>query len=138
MRIVVRTGVDLLHLGRFATVVDRHGARFTTRYFSPREIAEAGNRVRSYATRWAAKEATAKMLGVGLRGLGSGAAAVSWLSIEVVHDELRKPLVVLHNDARSRAAALGLQSLDVSVSHDGNYVVVSVVGAGLVNESLEG
>lgn len=137
MRLVVRTGIDLLHVGRFTRVAERHGERFYARFFTSQERAEAETRIRSYATRWAAKEATAKMLGVGLRGLGGGAPAVPWQSIELVHDELRKPLLVLHDDARTRAQALGLSSFDLSVSHDGEYVVVSVVGAGVISGASE-
>jgi holo-[acyl-carrier protein] synthase len=75
------------------------------------------------------------MLGVGLRGLGSGVHAVGWTTIEVAHDELRKPLIVLHGEARDRARLLGIDSIDVSVSHDAGFVVVSVVGAGLVSDT---
>ena len=137
MRLVVRTGVDLLHTPRFVRVAERHGNRLFDRLFTARGRAEAPDQIRACAARWAAKEAAAKMLGVGLRGLGSGSSAVSWLAIEVVHDELRKPVLVLHDDARLRAAALGIETIDMSVSHDGEYVVVSVVGAGVITATTE-
>ena len=78
MRLVLRTGIDLLRVDRFADVMQRYGTRFVRRIFTEQEQRACADRVSAYATRWAAKEATAKMLGVGLRGLGSGALAVSW------------------------------------------------------------
>ncbi|MFM2309872.1 MAG: hypothetical protein RLY87_1994 [Chloroflexota bacterium] len=137
MRLVLRTGIDLLRVDRFAGVMQRYGGRFVRRIFTEHEQLACADRLSAYATRWAAKEATAKMLGVGLRGLGSGDAAVPWTSIEVVHDALRKPMVVLHGEARLRACALGIDTIDMSVSHDGGYVVVSVVGAGILSGTSE-
>ena len=137
MRLVLRTGIDLLHIERFAAVYERHGMRFVRRIFTQQEQDVCADRMAAYATRWAAKEATAKMLGVGLRGLGSCAGAVGWTSIEVSHDELRKPLIILHHEAYLRARTLGIDTIDVSVSHDAGFVVVSVVGAGLVSDMSE-
>ena len=137
MRLVLRTGIDLLHLERFEAVYRRYGMRFVQRIFTLQEQHYCDTRVTAYAARWAAKEATAKMLGVGLSGLGSGTAAVQWTAIEVVPDELRKPVLVLHGAARERAEALGIHTVDMSISHDAGYVVVSVVGAGLVNDTFE-
>ena len=135
MRLVLRTGIDLLHIDRFTAVYTRHGLRFVRRIFTQREQEESADRISAYASRWAAKEATAKMLGVGLRGLGSGMHAVGWTTIEVTHDELRKPLIVLHGEAFERARMLGIDTIDVSVSHDAGIVVVCVVGAGLVSDT---
>jgi holo-[acyl-carrier protein] synthase len=137
MRLVLRTGIDLLQIDRFAAVYARHGMRFIRRIFTPGEQEASAHRVTAYATRWAAKEATAKMLGVGLRGLGSGVQAVGWTTIEVTHDELRKPLIRLHGESSARAHVLGIDTIDVSVSHDAGFVVVSVVGAGLVSDMSE-
>ena len=46
-------------------------------------------------------------------------------------------MMLLHGDAHHRAVALGIDTVDVSVSHDGGYVVVSVVGAGILSEMSE-
>ncbi len=137
MRIVVRTGIDLLQISRFEAVYLRYGARLLKRIYTLREQGYCEMRMNAYATRWAAKEATAKMLGVGLRGLGSGAHAVAWTAIELVHDDLHKPCLVLHDAARERACRLGIDTFDVSVSHDAGLVVVSVVGVGLVSDTSE-
>ena len=137
MRLVLRTGIDLLHIERFAAVYARHGMRFVRRICTQREQDLSAYRMTAYATRWAAKEATAKMLGVGLRGLGSCEGAVGWTSIEVSHDDVRKPFIILHNEAQQRARRLGIDTIDVSVSHDAGFVVVSVVGAGLVSDMSE-
>ncbi len=137
MRLILRTGIDLLHIPRFESVYRRYGMRFVQRIYTLREQQHCDARMDSYASRWAAKEAAAKMLGVGLRGLGSGAPALPWTTIEVLHDESRKPVLFLHGAARDRANALGIDTVDMSVSHDAGYVIVSVVGAGFVNDRSE-
>ena len=58
------TGVDLIEIARVREAIDRHGARFISRIFTEVEQQECGGRVESLAARFAAKEATAKALGL--------------------------------------------------------------------------
>src|SRR6185503_11153936 len=64
------TGIDLIEIERIERAIARWGERFLQRVFTPAELAAYRTRVPSLAARWAAKEAVAKLLGVGLRGLG--------------------------------------------------------------------
>ncbi len=67
-------------------------------------------RVNRLATRFAAKEAVAKVLGTGFRGLG-------WQEVEVLTSPHGEPHVVLHDRARKRADHLGMRSIGVSLTH---------------------
>lgn len=127
MNVRIRTGVDLMRVARIERVIRQYGDRFVMRIFTPNEQAICGDRVHAYAARWAAKEAVAKLLGTGLQGLGSGATAVSWLSIEIRRNNQQKPIVYLHGRAAEVARQNQLQHIDISLSHDGDYVIASAV-----------
>src|SRR5712691_11795787 len=114
-------GVDIIEIDRVADVIARHGDRFLQRIYTPDEIAHCRGRVSELAARFAAKEAVMKALGTGVRGIG-------WREIEVLPNRRGNPLVLLHGNARRRADALGLSTIDISLSHSRDYAVASVVG----------
>ncbi len=126
-------GVDLIELLRMEQAIARWGDRFVARVFTSGEQADCRGRVPSLAARWAAKEAVAKLLGVGIRGLGAGqrhAAPVGWHDIEVARDPNGRPLVILHRAASERAAALGIGAIALSLSHSASYALASAVASG--------
>jgi holo-[acyl-carrier protein] synthase len=131
MSLVVRTGVDMVKITRIADVVARHGERFLVRVLTREEIIICAGRIPTIAARWAAKEAVAKLLGVGIRGLASGADAIPWHDIQIQRNAVGKPQIVLHGYAATIAAAQGLFSFDISISHDGEYAIASAVAIGL-------
>jgi holo-[acyl-carrier protein] synthase len=115
-------GVDIIELERVAAAVERHGQRFIDRVFTPVEAAICRGRPAELAGRFAAKEAVMKALGTGARG-------VAWREIEVLLNRRGKPLVYLHGRARQRAEKIGLNGLDVSMSHSREYAVAFVVAS---------
>ena len=99
---ILYTGIDLIENTRIERAIDRWGERFLRRVFTPAELETYRGRTRSLAARWAAKEAAAKMLGVGLRGLGAAtrpAGVVAWTDVEILSD----------GQGRLRASGFGLQ-----------------------------
>lgn len=114
-------GVDLVEIDRIRSVLERHRERFRTRVFTPAELAISRDRPHQLAARFAAKEATMKALGTGIRGVG-------WRDIEVLPNYRGKPLLFLSGGARKRARHLGLTSLEVSLTHSREYAVATVVG----------
>ena len=115
------TGVDIIEIERVAAVIARHGERFLRRIYTDAELALYRDRTSELAVRFAAKEATMKALGTGIRGVG-------WRDIEVLPNKRGKPLVFLHGRARERAAALGITDLAISLSHSRDLAIASVVG----------
>lgn len=107
---IVRAGVDRVELAEFQHSIDVAGDRFLARTFTPAEIAFCGGRVPRLATRFAAKEAVAKVLGTGIRALG-------WREVEVLTSPHGEPHVMLHDRARDRADRLGLTSIGLSLTH---------------------
>lgn len=106
---IVGTGTDIVEIERVRAILAKQGARFKQRIFTPAEqlyAEKSPHTANAYAKRFAAKEAMAKALGTGLRGLGAGDAdskGVSWTEIEVVNNQAGRPAIILHGGALAAA-----------------------------------
>jgi holo-[acyl-carrier protein] synthase len=114
-------GVDIIEIPRIRRVFEHYGDRFLRRIYTDREIAYCRGRAPQLASRFAAKEATMKALGTGVRG-------IRWRDIEVVRGRGQAPRIELHGTARARADRLGLTDIALSLSHSREFAVASVVG----------
>jgi holo-[acyl-carrier protein] synthase len=106
---------------RFARVIARTPL-LVPRVFTEREIELSGGaalRATSLAARWAAKEAVAKVL-VDNRGL-------EWHDCELVAGALGEPIIEVSGTIAAAAAARGIESWLVSLSHDGHMAIAFVV-----------
>jgi len=117
---MLSTGVDIIEIPRIKKTLDRYGERFLKRIFTPDEIAYCRGRSPNLAGRFAAKEATMKALGTGVRGVG-------WKDIEVIRAESGAPSVKLHGRAKARAEMLKVSELSLSISHSREFAVAFVV-----------
>lgn len=113
-------GIDMIETDRVARVLEKHPERFLRRVFTPAEVAFCRGRVPELAARFAAKEAT-------MKALGTGARSVAWRDIEVLPDRRGKPLVYLYGGARRRAETIGLEAIDVSLTHLESFAMATVV-----------
>ncbi len=120
---ILRTGVDLIEIGRIEEVIARHGKRYLERIYTSAELEQLGNEPQSLAGRFAAKEAVAKALGCGI-------GTVTWKEIEVLGDEQNAPGLKLSGAAAQKAKELGLENWSVSISHSMSHAVAVVVAAG--------
>lgn len=114
-------GIDLIEVFRIRQAIERFGTRFTTRVFTPAEIAfceSLKDKYPSYAGRFAAKEAFSKALGTGLRG------TISWLEIEIRDNERSRPTILLLGKAKER---LGNRTVHLSLTHLKDYAAAVVV-----------
>lgn len=102
--LVLGLGNDLTNIDRIAASIDRFGDRFIRRIFTPAEIAKADRRpmtrAGTFAKRWAAKEATAKALGTGIR------RGVFFSDMGVVNLASGQPTMVLTGGALERLAQI--------------------------------
>ena len=114
-------GVDLLLIERFQSVLERHPERFPKRILTDRERDYCGGRLAEMAVRFAGKEAVMKCLGTGVRG-------VKWKEIEILANARGKPVVILHGGARERAQEIGLERIEISLTHEKNMVCAFAVG----------
>ncbi len=122
---MLTSGVDLIEIARVERALTRHGERFLERVFTPAEIRYTRRRPAELAARFAAKEAVAKALGVGMRMMARD--GIRWQEAEIVGDRRGKPLVRLHGRAAERADELGLTEWSVSLSHTDQHAIAFVV-----------
>ena len=113
-------GVDLVDIDRIVAVLDRFPDRFRQRVLTESEARYCRNKVERIAGRWAAKEAISKVLGLGVRGVG-------WREIEILPNRAGAPQVYLHDRAAARAAALDLEDVTVSISHERRMAVAVAI-----------
>lgn len=121
---IIGIGVDIIEVERIEEALRRRPDRFVVRLFTPGEIAycetSESHRSRRLAARFAAKEATLKAFGLGLRD-------VKWTDMEVVHDALGKPSLRLTGRLAEVAAERGVARLHLSLSHCKEYAIAQVV-----------
>lgn len=122
---MLSTGVDLVHTARVADALERHGARFLARVYTPDEIAYCNGRVHALAARFAAKEAAGKALGVGMRILA--ADGIAWHDAEVRNGVSGRPELVLHGQAAALARAQGWREWSLSIAHERDMAIAFVV-----------
>jgi holo-[acyl-carrier protein] synthase len=118
------TGIDIVDISRFERFVREGNVPLINRLFTAGEIEYCMARKRSaqhYALRFAAKEAFLKALGTGLR------EGLSWQDMEVVNDHYGKPDLKISGEARHLFDSNGLKRCFLSLSHDGNCAIASVI-----------
>ena len=117
-------GVDLVNIPRMEQAVERWGSRFLKRIFTSAEIERSRQRARPaqyLASRFAAKEAFAKALGLGMR------EGLRWRDIEVVQDHLGKPGLQLHNQAQKLLETMEAKRTWLSLSDERDSALAVVV-----------
>ena len=117
-------GVDIVKVDRIEQAVERWGHRFLKRIFTAAEIERCQQRARPaqcLALRFAAKEAFAKALGLGMR------KGLRWRDIEVVHDHLGKPDLLLHNQAQRLLEGVEASRTWLSLSDERESALAVVV-----------
>jgi holo-[acyl-carrier protein] synthase len=115
-------GTDICDVRRIRKSIERHGERFAQRVLSEAEFAtwQARNArwpdrgLRYLATRFSAKEAFSKAIGLGMR------LPMSWQLCEIAKLASGKPVIVLHGGLKQWFDAQGL-SAHVSVTDETDY-----------------
>ncbi len=118
------TGVDLAEVPRIRASIERFGAKFVERVYTPAEIAyveRKANKYERYAARFAAKEAGMKAIGTGWRH------GVRWQDFEVANLPSGKPTLRFHGVAEQVARKLGVRAVSLSLTHTKEYGVAFVV-----------
>ena len=121
-------GTDICDVRRIAATFARRGERFAQRVLGPSEIevfrargARIASRGISYlATRFSAKEAFAKAIGMGMR------MPMTWRDCEIVNAASGKPQIRLHGALAAWFEARALHA-QVSLSDETDYAVSFVV-----------
>lgn len=121
-------GTDICDVRRIRQSLDRHGERFARKILSEDEFVTWQRRsarwpergVRYLATRFSAKEAFSKAIGMGMR------MPMSWRLCEIGKLPSGQPVVVLHGGLKDWFAGENL-SAHVSVTDETDYAASFVV-----------
>ena len=121
-------GTDICDVRRIAASLERHGERFAEKVLADGELATWRARsarwpergVRYLATRFSAKEAFSKAIGLGMR------MPMTWRLCEIGKLPSGKPVIVLHGVLKEWCDARGL-SAHVSVTDETDYAASFVV-----------
>lgn len=100
---IAGVGTDLIYINRIENALARHGERFLKRILGPGERAKFDARyardprrgVTFLATRFAAKEAFSKAIGLGIR------SPMRWSAMQTLNAPSGKPMVVLSGDLKT-------------------------------------
>ena len=115
-------GTDICDIRRVRASLERHGERFVQKILSEAELATWTERsmrwpdrgVRYLATRFSAKEAFSKAIGLGMR------MPMTWRSCEIATANSGKPEIVLHGALKDWFEARQLVA-HVTVSDETDY-----------------
>jgi holo-[acyl-carrier protein] synthase len=121
-------GTDLCDVRRIAATLERKGERFAEKVLGPGEIEVfrarrarvEGRGLRFLATRFSAKEAFSKAIGLGLH------MPMTWRDCEILNERSGKPFVRLHGALAEWFEARGLVA-HVTVTDETDYVATFVV-----------
>ena len=118
-------GVDIVCLTSINSILESHTEETLRDIYTEAEIElcrSSPNLIERFATRFAAKEATMKALGLGWESEG-----LDWTEIEITSDDKERPILNLNGKAKKRAADLGVKQAWISLSHEENFAIAMVL-----------
>jgi len=116
-------GTDIIEVERIDKMVSK-GGQYLETLFTENEIEYCEARAKKaehYAARFAAKEAILKAFGTGWRD------GLAFIEIEIINDELGKPQVYLHGDAKSFFDRNQIKQISISLSHIKEIAIAVVI-----------
>ncbi|WDZ97871.1 holo-ACP synthase [Herbaspirillum sp. WKF16] len=121
-------GTDILRIPRVEAALARYGDRFAGKILGPEEMQKYLRRkakveargVRFLATRFAAKEAFSKAIGMGMR------MPMTWRAMQVLNDPSGKPVAVCSGSLKAWMEQRGL-SAQVTITDEAEYAVAFVI-----------
>ena len=114
-------GCDLIEIERVKKACEKEA--FLLPVYTENERQQAKGKPSVLAGTFAVKEAVAKVFGTGFRTFMPK-------DVEVLRDELGKPYVILHGNAKLVAEEKGIRKIEVSISNTGEHAMAFAVGEG--------
>jgi holo-[acyl-carrier protein] synthase len=121
-------GTDVCDIRRIEATFERQGERFVQKVLGEQELAIwqrrserwPGRGLRYLATRFSAKEAFSKAIGLGMR------MPMTWRRCEILNLPSGQPVIVLHGELKTWFEAQGLRA-HVTVTDETDYAASFVV-----------
>lgn len=121
---IIGIGTDIIEIDRIEKAINNN-KNFLSKIFTDNEIElfrERNMRIEVIAGNFAVKEAISKAIGTGIRGF-------SLIDIEVLRDDLGKPIAYLNNNVEKIINKK--YKLNVSISHNKTSAVAFVILEGM-------
>lgn len=119
---ILDIGIDIIEIERIENAVNKNN-KFLNRNFTDLEIKyfkSKNFRPETIAGNFAAKEAISKSIGTGIRGF-------DFRDIEILRDELGKPIVKMYNNFEKICIDYNVKEIKVSISHCKEYAVANAI-----------
>lgn len=119
---ILDIGIDIIEIERIKEAINNN-PRFLTKIFTDDEIKYfelKGFKPESIAGNFAAKEAISKSIGTGIRDF-------SFRDIEILRNELGKPIVKTYNNLEQICIDYNVLEIKVSISHCKQYAVANAM-----------
>jgi holo-[acyl-carrier protein] synthase len=121
-------GTDIIQISRIEAALARHGDRFAEKILGPEELDKYLRRrakvevrgVRFLATRFAAKEAFSKAIGLGMR------MPMTWRSLQVLNAPGGRPIAIAGGVLSDFMQSKGLTA-QVTLTDEAEYAVAFVI-----------
>lgn len=121
-------GTDIIQIARIEGALERNGERFAEKILGPEELEKYRRRkdkvavrgIRFLATRFAAKEAFSKAIGLGM------AMPMTWRSMQTLNAPSGKPVAVTSGALKEFMEQNGLTA-QVSITDEVDYAVAFVI-----------
>lgn len=125
---IVGIGTDICDIRRIAATMERRGDRFAQRVLGPdemrvfeaRRLRTPARGLRFVATRFSAKEAFSKAIGLGIR------SPMTWRGCEILNEPSGKPVIRLNGELKTWFEAQGWVA-HVTVTDETDYAASFVV-----------
>lgn len=125
---IVGIGTDVCDIRRIAAIMERRGDRFAQRVLGPdelrvfeaRRLRTPARGLRFVATRFSAKEAFSKAIGLGIR------SPMTWRGCEILNEPSGKPYIQLSGELKTWFEAKGWIA-HVTVTDETDYAASFVV-----------
>ncbi len=117
---MITIGTDIIDVAR----VTKKRDAVITRVLIDKECEyclSSGNPNQSLAGHFAAKEAVYKALRI------NNDKGVSWKDIEITHQHIGAPCIILHNKAKKYADSNGMINIQISISHVKDFATATAV-----------
>jgi holo-[acyl-carrier protein] synthase len=121
-------GTDIIQISRIEAALARHGDRFAGKILGPEELEKYRRRsdkvavrgIRFLATRFAAKEAFSKAIGLGMR------TPMTWRAMQTLNAASGKPVVITSGALQAYMKEHGLTA-QVTITDEADYAVAFVI-----------
>lgn len=119
---ILDIGVDIIEIERIKQYMDKND-NFLKKLFTDREIElfkSKGYAPQTIAGNFAAKEAISKSLGLGIKGYYIK-------DIEILRNELGKPIVNTYNNLKQICENYKILDIKISISHGKDYAIANAI-----------